>query len=236
MNMNFKIKQGIAFATANFAELVNQFRSNRASTPQAEQSDHNLGLLKQVLKDAEQATACRIHLVFQKAAFGYVFVSAFFAAIAAFLAGMLMASLASSASVVVVSQLAVFASVFSVMHLTDLKFKLTPDILKQKFAHLALGQVLKRLTATSTDANVLVMVSQKELFGKVIPSKSVADQVPNSVWTAINNSLMIDVGHGEGTKGLKNSTSAITKLLKVYFPAVDKDGQAAVTNRLEIHA
>jgi len=203
---------------------------------QFNKSDYNLGLLTKSLKDAEQATACRIHLVFQKAASGYFFVSAVFAAFVAFFVGLLMNSVLSSSLFLLVLQILVFSMAFSVCNLTDLKYNLTPDFLKQKFAQMSLGQVLKQMNRTSTDANVLVMVSQQEVFAKVIPSASVANQVPPTVWQAIHNSLMIDVGHGEGAKGLKNSTSAITKLLKVYFPAIQGGESQGVNNRLEIRA
>ena len=203
--------------------------------------DQHLIQLERVLREAECATDCRIHLVFQKTAPGYIIVSLILAALVTLLVSLvLLAVVASNTAFVLTAQFVCFSGCFAICYYSNLKYKLTPDFFKQTLAHYSLGQVLNRMNAESNKANVLVMVSQLETFAKVIPSQTVADQVPATVWTAINNSLMIDVGHGEGAKGLKNSTSAITKLLKVYFPKSTKsdltDLSSNSLNRLEIHA
>ena len=189
------------------------------------QTPADFAALSKALADAESKTTGRITAVYAQQAPGYDLVYLVYAMLIVALTTPIMLLLGASAMVIMLGQLSLFITAYSLLRFTSLGPALVPAFIKARLVE----AFAKSVNDQSADdqPHVLLVVSKQERYARIVPNAALAGRIPQKIWGTLLESLMIDLGHGDFVRGMRNTTVACTKLFEVYFPAAEATGGSA---------
>ena len=117
-------------------------------------------------------------------------------------------------------QLALFLGLLAVLSWPSLSILFTPRSIRRANAHrAALGQFMTRgVGRSASQSGVLLYVSQRERYARIIADDAAAKAIPQAQWQMIIDALIARLSAGQTCAGLASASIDCANLLAPHFP------------------
>jgi putative membrane protein len=178
--------------------------------------------LEAVIKAAEARTSAEFALVVMDASDDYVVFPLLWAAVAALVAGGVLALVLPhlSAAVLFAVQTAIFVVLGLLFHLRRLRPRLAPERVKRAHATRMARMQFAALVhdRTREETGILLFVSLAERHVEIIPDGGIAGRVAQAEWERIIAGFLAEVRAGRLVPALTSAVSACVAVLEEPFP------------------